>query len=66
MTETEIQSLRPGDSIIGAFGEWDDELPISEVLHKGEVTQILIRTSRALNQRYTVRPNGPEILGVKS
>jgi hypothetical protein len=65
MTESEIRMLQPGDSIIGAFGEWEDELPIAEVLRFTDGTRVRVQSNRTRSELLRLEPNGPEILGVK-
>jgi hypothetical protein len=65
MTAAEIQALQPGDTIIGAFGEWEDELRIVEVLRGMDKTTLLIEVSPAMSVRYVPRANGPELRGVR-
>jgi hypothetical protein len=65
LTAGEIRALQPGDSIIGAFGEWDDELPIVEVNRRGGETILLVQMTATTAVRYRPEPNGPELRGAR-
>ncbi|MGH8171823.1 MAG: hypothetical protein ACREPX_01670 [Rhodanobacteraceae bacterium] len=63
MTAADIQAMRAGDSIIGAFDEWDDELAVEGVTRSACSTQAMIRLSRVCVVPYELFAGGPEIRG---